>query len=45
MTGERYLVIGYIVGFGLLLGYAILLWIGRRALERRERRKQGGATR
>jgi hypothetical protein len=45
MTGEGYLVLGYIIGLGLLVSYAIRLWLAHCSLERRERRKGTGATR
>jgi hypothetical protein len=45
MSGEGYLILGYIVGLGLLLSYAIMLWLAGRALKKRERRKEHGATR
>ncbi|MDY7107313.1 MAG: hypothetical protein SYC29_01635 [Planctomycetota bacterium] len=44
MTGEGYLVLGYIVGLGLLLGYAILLWLAGRSLDKREPREDQGPT-
>jgi hypothetical protein len=44
MTGEGYLMLGYVVGLGLPLSYAILLWLTGRSLEKRERRKDHGAT-
>jgi hypothetical protein len=45
MTGEGYLILGYIVGLGLLVSYAILLWLAGRSLDRRERRNEHGASR
>ena len=32
MTGMQYLIIAYAIGFGLLLGYAVKVWIDRKPL-------------
>ena len=32
MTGMQYLILAYAIGFGLLLGYAVKIWIERKAL-------------
>ena len=45
MTGHDYLLMGYIAGLGLLWGYAILIWLGGRSIDRRERRKGHTSTR
>ena len=37
MTGDGYLLLGYVIGLGLLLGYAVVLWLSWRALDKRER--------
>lgn len=45
MMGDDYLLLGYIAGLGLLWGYAVLLWLGGRSIDRRERRKARASTR
>lgn len=32
MTGMQYLILAYAVGLGLLLGYAVKVWVERRTL-------------
>ena len=40
MTSRDYVIAAYVVGLGLLLGYALLLWLEARRLARR--RMNGG---
>ena len=32
MTGMQYLILAYAIGLGLLLGYAVKIWIERKTL-------------
>jgi hypothetical protein len=39
-TPERYLLVGYLVGLGVLLGYALSLWLSVRKTKRREAQRR-----
>ncbi len=45
MTGESYLMLGYIVGLGLIWGYVVLLWMAGRSVRGQERRSEQASTR
>jgi hypothetical protein len=36
LTPDQYLLLGYFVGVGVLLGYGVKLWLDARLLARRE---------
>ncbi len=40
LTAEQYLLLGYVVGLGVLLGYAAKLWLSARSLKLREAQRQ-----
>lgn len=42
MSGTEYTVIAYVIGLGLILGYAGLLCLEARAMGRRQRRTEDG---
>lgn len=39
MTGAQYAVVAFVVGLGLMLGYAMVLWLAHRNMARRRRNK------
>ncbi|MFG0253068.1 MAG: hypothetical protein ACF8NJ_09370 [Phycisphaerales bacterium JB038] len=43
LTSEQYLLLGYIVGVGVLLGYAAKLWLNARRLGQRESRHESNS--
>lgn len=42
MNAENYLILAYVLGLGLLWGYAVLMWRESRALAVRERADAAG---
>lgn len=38
MNGTKFAILAYVIGLGLIWGYALSLWLGHRALSKRELR-------
>jgi hypothetical protein len=39
MTREQYVILAYVIGLGLMLGYGLVLWIEYRSSKRRQKRR------
>jgi hypothetical protein len=41
MSSEQYTIAAYVIGLGLMLGYAVMLFVESRATARRQRKAEG----
>jgi hypothetical protein len=39
MSGERYVLVAYLIGLGLLVGHGVVVWINLRAAARRSKKQ------
>ena len=41
MSTNNYVILAYVIGLGLLWGYAVVLWLAGRSVARREQTERG----